>query len=231
MEMPALVTTLLRQLTGRQSCLLCYQPSDELLCQWCQQDLRLFNLKACSYNLLLWPKIRQGLTDVRYQRLVACGEYQWPLDKLIKGLKFSRNPRNARALADLFYDHVLTHYRPWPQAIIPVPLHPSRYRARHYNQAMEIAKRLHQRSGLPLAEVCKRHKVTQAQTELTGAQRRRNLKHAFALTRPLLAQRVAILDDIITTGTTINSLCDVLLQHYPDLQIEIWTIAVSPLHQ
>jgi ComF family protein len=231
MEMPTSVTNLLKTAIGPQACLLCYQSSNELLCPWCQQDLNLFNLQGCSYNLLLWPKIRQGLGKVRYQRLLACGEYQWPLDRLIRALKFSRNPRNARALADLFYEHVLTHYRPWPQAIIPVPLHPSRYRTRHYNQAMEMAKRLHQRSGLPLAEVCKRHKATQAQTELSGAQRRHNLRQAFILTRPVPVQRVAILDDIITTGTTINSLCDALLQHYPDLQIEIWTIAVSPLHQ
>lgn len=92
MEMPASVTTLLKTAIGRQSCLLCYQSSDELLCPWCQQDLCLFNLQACSYNLLLWPKIRQGLGEIRYQRLLACGEYQWPLDRLIKGLKFSRNP-------------------------------------------------------------------------------------------------------------------------------------------
>ncbi|GGD77123.1 competence protein F [Lacimicrobium alkaliphilum] len=201
------------------------------MCPWCQSDLKLFNLQACAYNLLLWPKIRQGLGAAKYQRLLACGEYQWPLDTLIRSLKFSRKPRNARALADIFYDHVLTQYSPWPEAIIPVPLSSSRYRTRHYNQAMEIAKRLNQRSGLPLAEVCKRSKDTQPQTELSGAQRRRNLKQAFTLTGKLEVRRVAVVDDIITTGTTINSLCDTLLQHYPDLEIEVWTIAISPLHQ
>lgn len=229
--MPLSITTLFRSALASQSCLLCYQRSRQLLCRWCRNDLKLFNLQACDYNLLLWPKIRQGLGNVTYHRLLACTEYQWPLDTLIRDLKFSRKPRNAIALADLFYDHVLAQYRPWPEVIIPVPLHYSRYRTRHYNQAMEIAKRLNQRSGLPLAEVCKRAKATQPQTELSGAQRRRNLRHAFILTQKIETRSVAIVDDVITTGTTINSLCDTLLQHYPDLKIDVWTIAISPLHQ
>ncbi|WP_088331146.1 ComF family protein [Lacimicrobium sp. SS2-24] len=216
---------------SRQSCLLCYQSSHDLLCPWCCQDLALFNLSACHYNLLQWPKIRQGLGEPVYHKLLACGEYQWPLDTLIKGLKFSRKTRNAKAVADLFYTHALRPQQPWPDVIIPVPLHRSRYQSRSYNQAMEIAKHLARRSGLPVIEACRRDKRTSAQTQLSGAQRRRNLKQAFTLVQPLRVARVAILDDILTTGSTVNSLSETLLQHYPDLYIEAWCIAVSPLHQ
>ena len=109
-----------------------------------------------------------------------------------------------------------------PQLIIPVPLHPSRYRERGYNQTLEIARTLTRRLGIPLDyQSCIRSIATQSQTELTGKERRRNVSRAFAMAKPLNAARVAILDDVVTTGATVNALAKVL-RHAGVRQIDVW---------
>lgn len=98
-------------------------------------------------------------------------------------------------------------------ALVPVPLHPSRRRSRGFNQAMELAQMLGKRVGLPVKDCLERIKPTETQTHLTRAQRLKNLSMAFALKRgfDVTGEALLVLDDVFTTGTTVDSCAKVIL--------------------
>lgn len=211
-----------------QSCLLCQQAATALICQYCQADLPVLALSQCNYNLLNWPKIKSGLHQVSYDRLLVSAEYSWPWDRLLTALKFNQRTLNAKALAEQFYRVALVNGAKVPEVILPMPLHFRRYTERKYNQAIEIAKHLSCLSGIALdTQLCRRIKATQAQSRLSGAKRRTNLQDAFSLCHQPCYDHVAIFDDIVTTGSTVNSLCKVLKKARPSLHIEVWAIAIS----
>lgn len=229
-------TGLTRQKYGclfRQNCLLCGLSSEAQLCQTCKQDLPLLDWQRVPRDLLLWPKAADALGTVYFDKLLVCSLYRWPLDHLLTGLKFAQRLPNASVLGMLFYEHCLAGRTDLPQAIVPVPLHRARFRQRKYNQALELVKPVARLSGVPIEhQLCERTRPTVAQTELSGPQRRANLKQAFATTSPCDYRHVAIFDDIVTTGATVNSLCRTLKHSNPNMTVEVWCIALSlPLHQ
>lgn len=105
----------------------------------------------------------------------------------------------------------LSNHLQLPEAIIPVPLHPQRYRERRFNQCIEIGLTLAKQLQLPLlVNHCIRHRNTPHQTELSKTQRLKNMRNAFSLVQPIPAKHVAILDDVMTTGSTLHELAAVL---------------------
>ena len=98
--------------------------------------------------------------------------------------------------------------------IMPVPLHPARERERGYNQSGLLARRLSKRVGVPVAESgLQRIPATAVQMELDAAQRRLNVAGAFACVGPAVRQkRVAVIDDVCTTGATLDACAAALLQ-------------------
>lgn len=123
----------------------------------------------------------------------------------------------GRIAAEAFEDKRLTDALRdgWP--LVPVPLHRSRQRERHFNQAAELARVVARRCELPVLPALKRVESTGSQTKLTREQRRRNLNGAFALTkrgRRWLEQHepmgVVLVDDVLTTGATVDECAKVL---------------------
>ncbi len=149
-------------------------------------------------------------------------EYQSPINQLITQLKF----HNQLHLAYWFGRWFCQRYRgELPQAILPVPLHVQRLRERGFNQALEIAKPIARYFKLPLIKTAVvRHKLTTPQTTLSKSQRQTNLHQAFRLKHPLSFHHIAILDDVITTGATIQSLIHCLKQSSIE-RIDVWAIA------
>jgi len=99
--------------------------------------------------------------------------------------------------------------------IIPVPLHRSRHRERGFNQSDILAQGVSQRTGVPLAKgILKRKKHTQDQTYLDPQQRKENVKDAFVITQPekINGKQVILVDDVITTGATLNECAQMLLE-------------------
>ena len=141
--------------------------------------------------------------------------------ELIHRFKYLREIHLAgelgRIAAEAFTDPRLIEARRdgWP--IVPVPLHRSRQRQRHFNQASEIARILSRQLQLPTVPALKRIRATGSQTKLTREQRRKNLKGAFALTRRgrrWLEEKaelgVVLVDDVLTTGATVEECARVL---------------------
>ncbi|MCZ6776293.1 MAG: ComF family protein [Ignavibacteria bacterium] len=102
--------------------------------------------------------------------------------------------------------------------ILPVPLHPTKRRERGYNQSEYICKGVQERTGLPVVEpLLMRRKYTKSQTELDIEQRRENVQDAFSVHksfhRVIPDQTFLIVDDIITTGSTVDACAKVLIEH------------------
>ncbi|WP_269538702.1 ComF family protein [Cerasicoccus fimbriatus] len=110
--------------------------------------------------------------------------------------------------------------------LIPIPLHPTRQRERGYNQSELIARELSAASGSPMADILRRTKFTETQTRLDRAARQANLRGAFELAKGAqLApdQRYILVDDVFTTGATLNSAAKTLLQCGAE-QIDVVTL-------
>ncbi len=229
-----MISTLLDWLLpGR--CVLCHQLSQnahQSICQICLTDItpRMLPLEQ---NLLALPGIRRDLTIKHLDYLVSLAHYQWPFDHWITRLKFHRNHLFGHLTGQLLAKRInIIHHQhsyPLPNLIIPLPLHQTRSLIRGYNQAEVIARQLSALLDIPMDNsVLVRSKSTSAQTLLTAAQRRRNVKNAFKLTGQLHQYRhIALVDDVITTGSTIEAACRVLRKEGVK-HISVWTVCITP---
>lgn len=151
--------------------------------------------------------------------------YAYPLDHLVRGLKFRNELACGRVLGELFARCVLARGEQLPEAIVPVPLAPRRYRERGYNQASELALAIRRVTGSAVkTDVVIRQRETAEQAGLDRKARRKNVRGAFTAVAPLRARSVAILDDVVTTGSTVRELAAVLQQAGAE-QVAVWAIA------
>lgn len=181
-------------------CCLCGFPGASLdldLCNVCHEDL---------------PWAAAGA-----DALVAL-RYEPPVDELIRQLKYQGVMAHARVLGVLLARRALERGGELPMLLVPVPLHSARWRERGFNQAAAIARYAGHLLAVPVARrAAIRVRDTPSQTALGMDARQSNVRGAFAVRsgRSLqslsAAQHVAIVDDVITTGSTVNELRRVLL--------------------
>nr|WP_232455062.1 ComF family protein [Oceanisphaera avium] len=207
-------------------CLLCRQSCQQqpLICQQCQEELPLLahTCRLCGFTLPVENSVcgHCQQTPPPWQRMQVLADFIPPFSGLIHGLKYHQQSLNGRLLGKLLAMHITP---PYPEVIIPVPLHWWRQLHRGYNQAQEIALGL--QSLLPLAidnDSLKRSRATASQTHLSRKERQHNLHHAFSA-RPLNYQHVALLDDVLTTGSTMAELTRLLHQHGVKV-VEVWAV-------
>jgi ComF family protein len=152
--------------------------------------------------------------------------YDYPIAHLIRQLKYGGDLACARVLGDLVAAYVARTDRAdhWPALLIPVPLGARRYATRGYNQANEIALRLSRALRIPIArDLLVRTRETAEQAGLDARERRRNLRGAFTVVGSP-PPHVAIVDDVITTGSTIREIAKVL-RRAGARRIEVWAVA------
>ncbi len=140
-----------------------------------------------------------------YRRAWTLFPYVPPLREAICALKYRGKVALARPLAGL----MLSALPPEIEAdvIVPVPLHPSRLRAREFNQSLLLADRLGRRMKKPVStDMLLRALATEPQTTLSRPARLRNLRRAFVVSHSarLAGRRILLVDDVFTTGTTLN---------------------------
>lgn len=147
--------------------------------------------------------------------------HQGTIRYLINHCKFNGAYKNTRLLGLLLTNYLLKNAE-LPELIIPVPLHPKRYRQRGYNQTLEIGKIIAQELSIPIDNTCcRRIKNTAHQVSLNAKQRHKNIKNAFQLVHPPTAKHIAILDDVMTTGATANELAKTL-KSANIKQVDVW---------
>ncbi|MGD2118806.1 MAG: phosphoribosyltransferase family protein [Chromatiales bacterium] len=153
--------------------------------------------------------------------------YQSPFDYLVSDFKFRHNLAGGDLLAQLFCQQRQLP-TPLPDRLIPVPLHRRRLRQRGFNQAQLLATAIGRQIGIAVDhQLVQRIRHTPAQHELSGKQRRRNLRGAFELTADCKGLSLAIVDDVVTTGSTVNELARVLKQAGAN-SVQAWAIARTP---
>jgi ComF family protein len=129
---------------------------------------------------------------------------------LIIQLKFHHHYPSARLLGGLLADYV-KQTAELPDCIIPVPLHKNRYRERGFNQSIEIARVVAKNLSVPLdLKSCQRQRDTAHQVGLSGEERNDNMKNAFSVAPHFRARHVALVDDVMTTGSTVHELAAAL---------------------
>ncbi len=149
--------------------------------------------------------------------------YAFPVRELILALKFHRQLHLAPVLGRLMAEALAT--RDLPERLLPVPLHPKRLRERGYNQALELARPIARTLGIPLeTRACLRVRPTPAQAGLPARRRRVNVAGAFRLARPLQARHVAVVDDVVTTGSTVQALALELIRGGAE-RVEVWSLS------
>jgi ComF family protein len=127
--------------------------------------------------------------------------YEFPCDRLVQALKY----RAWLPLARFFARGLASRPMPEIDLIVPMPLHPKRLAERGFNQALEIARSLSRRAGAAVeARGVRRLRYTRPQTELPYEERARNVRGAFVCELELSGRNVAVVDDVMTTGATLN---------------------------
>jgi ComF family protein len=153
----------------------------------------------------------------------AATAYRFPLDQLLPRFKFHGDLAAGALLARLLAEAAVAAAR--PDAIVPVPLHRSRLRERGYDQALELARPVARSLALPLLpHGLRRIRATAAQSELDAAARRRNLSAAFAAGSDPLPAHVALVDDVMTTGSTLAEAAGTL-RRAGVARVDLWVVA------
>jgi ComF family protein len=172
--------------------------------------------RVCGTCLRDPPPFRSSFVPFRYA---------YPLDHLVQGLKFRNELACGRVLGQLFASCLLARGAALPEAIVPVPLAMRRYRQRGYNQASELALSIRRVTGVAVrSDIAIRQRETAEQAGLDRKARRRNVTDAFAAVAPLHAHHIAILDDVVTTGSTVRELAETLRRAGAE-RLEVWAIA------
>ena len=171
-----------------------------------------------------------GGADVKFGAVQYCGEclrkkrhlfalqrsafiYDDESKDLILNLKFRDRTATAETLADLLYTAGSDIWKEKPDLIIPVPIHRLRLLQRRYNQSALLCGYLARKTGIAADyEALVRQRNTVPQVQLSGAARRNNLKQAFAVAYPqnIKGKKVVLIDDVSTTGSTLNECAKVL---------------------
>lgn len=217
------------------TCVLCGQRghAGQDICQGCVSDLPVTGIacRCCALPLAQGQVCGTCLKRTpAYDRTRAAFLYRPPLDHLLRGLKFQRHLHVARVLGILMADRLADGLDAdhLPDLLLPVPLHPQRLRERGYNQALELARPLAAALGVALEPTaCRRQRATPPQAGLDAAARRRNLRQAFVAERVVAGRRVAVVDDVMTTGSTAEAVANAL-RRAGAREVEIWVCARVP---
>jgi ComF family protein len=134
-----------------------------------------------------------------WSRATAVFVYAYPLDRLIAALKY----RGVLAYAGFFGDALAARVDVRPDAVVPLPLGRLRQQQRGFNQADEIARRVARACGIPVCRALRRNHDAPAQASSDRRERMRNMRDAFVASPSLAGKRIAIVDDVLTTGATL----------------------------
>lgn len=183
------------------------------VCEECLANVSLFSPPLCAgcgvpANLLQCrcDEMAPGLSGVR-----SVGPYDGWLRESVLNFKYYDEWARVEQLAECLA-RVVADLAP-AGGLVPVPLHPSRLRSRGYNQSALLANAVSERLGIPIVEAVQRIRATDQQARLSGAQRVVNVEGAFAVTPGFdpAGMDLILVDDVITTGSTINACARVLV--------------------
>jgi len=213
------------------TCFLCRGAAGGVLCEACEADLPRLAGPRCARCALAAPEgaAQCGRCLARppaYDATIAALAYEFPADVLVQALKF----RGELALAPLLGGLLARALPPGTRAdvLLPVPLSGARLRSRGFNPAMELARPLAAATGARLEpRLAGRVRDTAPQMELAYAARAANVRGAFGCARDLEGAEVAVVDDVMTTGATLEELA-ATLKRAGASRVVNWVLARTP---
>lgn len=206
----------------KQPCALCQASAtsnDYALCEACLDTLPYTDNNCCAQCATPIPVSTNGKNNIcghclkqppYFDATYALMRYQFPLDKLLQHYKYNEALYLSQAFGRLMTEQLyLTNI----DVIVPMPLHINRLKARGFNQSSEIAKVMSKLTNIPLDLAgCEKVKDRPPQASMAYKDRIKNMKKAFVCTKSYTDLHVAIVDDVMTTGATLNELSKMLKQ-------------------
>lgn len=209
------------------NCFFCRGKAAGILCAECDADLPRLSGASCPRCALASPGgaiCGRCLTQApQYDATVAALAYSFPTDVLIQALKF----RGELALAPFLAAQLAQKLGAGRTVdiILPVPLSARRLRERGYNQALEIARDIARATRTRLEiDLCERARDTPPQLDLPLADRAKNVRGAFHCPRLIGGARIAVVDDVMTTGATLDEIA-ATLKRAGAAHVENWVVA------
>lgn len=208
-------------------CILCGKPVDRdekySICDECKTNLKFIEGKTCEKcgkpisEFHMERKCHECINSSRFfTKAISCIEYDDISKKIIYDLKYNKKRYISYHIAEIMYDRLKEEEMNCFDIIIPVPLHPTKEKNRSFNQASIIGKYLSRMTNIRIDnKALIRSKNTITQNMLTREQRRKNLEHAFNVVKrnDIIDKSILIIDDIYTTGATINQCSKVLIEN------------------
>ncbi len=212
-------------LCGNRGC------SDVALCPRCRRELPVVEGACIRCGVPLPSDGLCGQCLERpppFQRTIVALRYVSPARELVHGLKFRRNMAVADILGRLLAQRLSAEPGESPELVIPVPLHRKRLRERGFNQALEIGRVIARQMDIAIGvDRCRRVRHTMPQAQMDSAERRRNLRGAFKVdAHGVRGRHVAVLDDVMTTGTTVAELASTLTRAGAR-RVDVWACCRS----
>ena len=218
----------IKQILPAQPCVLCGCMSrDGLWCAACNHALPYLDAAhcpSCALPSLAGEICGQCLKHPPlFARTTAVFGYSFPLDKLVQAMKYGEQ----LALAYAFAEKLAQRINPanLPDCVIPMPLHPNKLRNRGFNQSQLLAAKIARGFDLELLpHACQRVRDTPPQSALPWKERKKNMRAAFRCDADLSGRRVALVDDVLTTGASLNALAEAV-QKRGAVEISAWVVA------
>lgn len=216
----------LKPLLPAQPCVLCGSMSQAGI--WCAAcDALLPYLTAARCPMCALPSSQGEVCGQclkhppLFTRTTAVFSYSYPVNKLIQAMKYHEQIPLARAFAGKLAQHIDT----MPDYVIAMPLHPEKLQARGFNQSQLLAAAIAKQRHCPLlTHACQRVRNTVAQSSLPRKERAKNMRDAFRCDLDLTGKHIALVDDVLTTGASLNALA-AAVQARGATQIEAWVVA------
>lgn len=225
-----------QQLLYPNRCLLCAAATGASLplCQHCRADLPQ-NTDTCAQCALpLQGTAGQTLCGRCQQRppyfnqAIAPFQYLSPIDHLLGRFKHHGSLTHGRLLAQLLGEAIERLGPARPQILLPTPIHPMRLRVRGFSQTLELTRHLSKKLAIPWDDrLLTKQRHTPTQQGLDRRARRRNVRGSFHCNTGLPWRHVALVDDVITTGTTADEMARVLKQAGV-VEVSVWAVARTP---
>jgi len=224
---------LIEHILPAQPCVLCGSMShDGLWCRDCDQALPYLkgrHCPICSLPTSSGEVCGQCLTrPPLFTSTVAVFGYAFPLDKLIRAMKYGEQ----LALAHVFARKIVERIKkdPLPDLLVPMPLHPAKLRERGFNQSLLLAAKIARDLDLRLLpDTCQRIRDTEPQSILPWKKRKDNVRDAFRCDFDMTGRKVALVDDVLTTGASLDALAKVVSQRGA-IEISAWVVARTLPH-
>lgn len=224
------ICSFFKHILPSQPCLLCGAATHRQgWCEACDADLPFHDFPQCPVCALPTPNgeicghcLQQ---PPHFSRTIAAFDYAFPLDQLVQALKFGNKYLVARPLVQHLNEQINSRaLQSMPDFLLAMPLHRDRVRERGYNQSMLLAKELAKHFKIPILAACHRLRNTQVQSTLPWKERSKNLRNAFQCSAEVAGKHIAIVDDVMTTGSSVNELSKAL-QNSGAREISVWVIA------